>query len=127
MQIKSSFYHANINITDIERSLEFYDKALGLTLANRIDGKDGSYSILYLKDSGSTTFLELTYLAEHTEPYELGENESHLCYCVEGDYDAIREYHRQMGCLCYENFDMGLYFIEDPDGYWIEILPNRMF
>ncbi|MFR1988243.1 MAG: lactoylglutathione lyase, partial [Prevotellamassilia sp.] len=42
---------------------------------------------------------------------------------VPGDYDAVRAYHKEMGCVCYENHDMGLYFINDPDGYWIEILP----
>ena len=53
------------------------------------------------------------------------DNESHLAVRVEGDYDAIREYHRQMGCICYENKEMNLYFIHDPDDYWIEILPVR--
>ena len=41
------------------------------------------------------------------------------------DYDAVREHHRAMGCVCYENHDMGLYFINDPDDYWIEILPLK--
>ena len=58
-------------------------------------------------------------------PYELGENESHLRMRVAGDYDAVREYHRAMGCVCYENPDMGLYFIADPDDYWIEVLPEK--
>ena len=44
---------------------------------------------------------------------------------VPGDYDAVRAYHKQMDCVCYENTDMGLYFISDPDGYWIEILPEQ--
>ncbi len=123
MKIKSSFYHQNINITDIERSLEFYDKALGLSVEKRIKAEDGSYEIIYLKDSSSSFYLELTWLSGHPQAYNLGENESHICYKVEGDYDQIREYHREMGCLCYENHDMGLYFINDPDGYWIEILP----
>ena len=57
--------------------------------------------------------------------YELGENESHLCLRVEGDYDAVREYHRSRGWVCYENHDMGLYFINDPDDYWIEVLPVK--
>ena len=42
---------------------------------------------------------------------------------VEGDYDEVRKYHKEMGCVCYENTSMGLYFINDPDDYWIEILP----
>ena len=50
---------------------------------------------------------------------------SHLCMRVAGDYDAVREYHRALGCICYENHEMGLYFINDPDDYWIEILPAK--
>ena len=42
-----------------------------------------------------------------------------------GDYEALREKHRAMGCICFENHDMGIYFIEDPDGYWIELVPER--
>ena len=41
------------------------------------------------------------------------------------DYDAVREYHRSRGWVCFENYDMGLYFINDPDDYWIEILPLK--
>ena len=75
---------------------------------------------------GETGFrLELTWLRDHAGAYELGENESHLCMRVAGDYDAVREYHRAMGCICYENHDMGLYFISDPDDYWIEVLPVK--
>ena len=75
---------------------------------------------------GQTGFrLELTWLRDHTGAYELGENESHLCMRVAGDYDAVREYHRALGCICYENHEMGLYFINDPDDYWIEILPAK--
>ena len=69
--------------------------------------------------------LELTWLRDHTQPYELGENESHLCLRVEGDYDEVRKFHKEMGCVCFENTAMGLYFINDPDDYWIEILPVK--
>ena len=69
--------------------------------------------------------LELTWLRDHTEAYELGENESHLCLRVEGDYDEVRKFHKEMGCVCFENEKMGLYFINDPDDYWIEILPVK--
>lgn len=74
-------------------------------------------------DGEQNVRLELTWLSDHTDPYELGENESHICFRVEGDYDQIREFHRSKGWVCYENEDMGLYFINDPDDYWIEVLP----
>ena len=116
MEIKSRFDHFNINVTDLARSLAFYGKA----------ASDGSFVLVYLGDGQTPFRLELTWLRDHAAtPYELGENESHLCMRVEGDYDAIREYHRSMGCVCFENRDMGLYFINDPDDYWIEILPLK--
>lgn len=44
---------------------------------------------------------------------------------VAEDYDQVRARHREMGCICYENEAMGLYFITDPDNYWIEVLPEK--
>ncbi|MDR2041118.1 MAG: VOC family protein [Tannerella sp.] len=123
MKINSRFDHFNFNVLDLERSLVFYDKALGLKETRRQTASDGSYVIVYLTDSRTDFLLELTWLRDHTAPYELGECEFHLCVRVPGDYEETRRYHREMGCICYENFEMGLYFIEDPDGYWIEILP----
>ncbi len=125
MEIKSRFDHFNINITNLQRSLEFYDKALGLKEIKRKEAADGSFTLVYLGDCETGFRLELTCLHNHTQPYELGENESHLCMRIAGDYDSIRAYHREMGCICYENQQMGLYFINDPDDYWIEILPMK--
>ena len=123
MEIKSRFDHFNINVLDLERSIAFYGKALGLKEHHRKKTSDGSFILVYLTDGVSPFLLELTWLRDHKEPYELGENESHLCFRVAGDYDKIREYHREMGAVCFENEAMGLYFINDPDDYWIEILP----
>lgn len=125
MDIKGHFDHFNINVTDLSRSIEFYNRALGLTESHRKQASDGAFELVYLTDRNSGFLLELTWLSDHSEAYELGENESHLCFRVEGDYDKIREYHREMGCICFENKSMGLYFIHDPDDYWIEILPVK--
>lgn len=125
MEIKSTFDHFNINVADLDRSLDFYDKALGLKEIGRKAADDGSFTLVYLGDEGGHFMLELTWLRDKEGAYELGDNESHLCVRVAGDYDAVREYHRQMGCLCYENHEMGLYFINDPDDYWIEVLPRK--
>ena len=125
MEIRSRFDHFNINVTDLDRSLAFYGKALGLREVGRKQAADGSFTLVYL-GGGETGFrLELTWLRDHSGPYELGENESHLCLRVAGDYEAVRAFHREMGCICFENHDMGLYFIADPDDYWIEILPFK--
>jgi lactoylglutathione lyase len=124
MKINSRFDHYNFNVTDLERSLDFYDKALGLKEARRVAAPDGSFILVYLTDGQTDFSLELTWLRDHAELYDLGECEFHLCMRVPGDYEAIRNYHKEMGWVCYENTGMGLYFIEDPDGYWIEILPG---
>ena len=136
MEIKSKFDHFNINVTDLERSIAFYEKALGLKEHHRKEASDGSFTLVYLTDNETGFLLELTWLKDHAAPYELGENESHLCFRVAGDYDAIRAYHKEMNCeltesseerrfVVVENTAMGLYFINDPDDYWIEILPQK--
>lgn len=124
MKVKGKFDHYNINVHNLDKSIEFYAKALDLTVHHSVNGPEGAFKLVYLTDRVSPFLLELTWLSDHTEPYELGENETHLCIRVGEDYDKVREFHREMGCICYENHDMGLYFISDPDGYWIEILPQ---
>ena len=124
MEIKSHFDHFNFNVLDLDRSIRFYEQALGLKEVRRKEAKDGSFILVYMGDGNTGFLLELTWLRDRKEPYDLGEVEFHLCMRVEGDYDEVRAYHKQMDCVCYENTDMGLYFINDPDGYWIEILPK---
>lgn len=117
------FAHFNFNVLDLRRSMEFYDRALGLKEHSRIEGPDGSFTIVYLTDSASDFLLELTWLKERSEPYDLGEGEFHLAFSVPDLEEAHRK-HEEMGCICFENPDMGIYFIEDPDGYWLEIVPQ---
>lgn len=123
MEIKSRFDHYNINVLDLQKSLDFYEKALGLKEVRRKDASDGSFTLVYIGDNTTGFTLELTWLRDWDRPYKMGDNEQHLCVRVENDYDKTREFHKEMGCVCYENESMGLYFINDPDGYWIEILP----
>lgn len=123
MEIKARFDHFNINVLDLAKSIAFYGKALGLTEHRRVEAEDGSFILVYLTDRQTGFLLELTWLRDKKEPYQLGDNESHLCFRAAGDYDEVRSFHKEMDCVCYENTDMGLYFIIDPDGYWIEILP----
>ena len=125
MEVKGRFDHFNFNVLDLDRSLRFYEKALGLKEVRRMEAPDGSFILVYMGEEKTGFLLELTWLRDRKEPYDLGEGEFHLCMRVPGDYDAVRAYHKQMDCVCYENTDMGLYFISDPDGYWIEILPEQ--
>ena len=118
------FVHNNFNVLDLERSLAFYREALGLVEVRRKEAADGRFVLVYLGDGRTGHQLELTWLRDRTEPYDLGDNEFHLALAVD-DYAAAHAKHEAMGCICYENPEMGIYFIHDPDDYWIEILPER--
>ena len=114
--------HQNFNVLDLDKSITFYKEALGLHEVSRKETAD--FTILFMADDTDTFRLELTWLKGRTEPYNLGDEEFHLCF-VTDDYDAAHALHEKMGCICYENTAMGLYFIKDPDGYWLEIVPAR--
>lgn len=119
-----TFNHFNFNVSDLDKALAFYKDALGLEPVRRTEAKDGSFTIVYLGDGKTEFRLELTALQGHPQPYDLGECEFHLALQAE-DFEAAYQKHQQMGCICYENPQMGVYFISDPDGYWIEIIPQR--
>ena len=119
-----TFAHNNINVLDLEKSLTFYKEALGLTEVRRKEAEDGSFILVYLGDGETSHQLELTWLRDWDRPYNLGDNEFHLAFVVE-DYEAAYNKHKEMGCICFENPAMGIYFISDPDGYWLEVLPKR--
>ena len=117
------FNHYNFNVTDIGRSLAFYDKALGLRPV-RIKECEG-YTLYFLGDGVSDFRLELTLLHDRGKPYDLGECEFHLCLDAE-DVDAAYAMHKEMGIVCQEQRKSGgIYFIVDPDGYWIEIVQRK--
>ena len=118
------FTHFNFNVLDLDRSLSFYREALGLVSVREKEASDGSFKLVYLGDGVSDFTLELTWLRDRSEPYDLGDEEFHLAFHTD-DFDAAHEKHAAMGCICFENPGMGIYFIQDPDGYWIEIIPLR--
>ena len=104
------FNHNNLNVRDLEKSIQFYKDALGLTVVREKDAADGSFKLVYLGDGSSV--------------HQLGDNEIHLAFTVD-DMDAALAHHKEMNCVCFENESMGIYFIEDPDGYWLEIVPEK--
>jgi lactoylglutathione lyase len=110
--------HVNINVSDMDKSIAFYDEAFGLKEKRRNEAADGSYLIVYLSDGDFV--LELTWLRDMDRPYNLGDNESHICFATD-DFEAAHALHKKMGIICYENTKMGVYFIEDLDGYWQEV------
>ena len=120
--MKFKMVHENYNVKDLDASLKFYEEALGLTERRRKVSEDGSFIIVYVGNETTPFELELTWLKDHPQPYNLGECEFHLAFQAE-DYEAAHKKHKEMGCICFENEAMGIYFIVDPDGYWLEILP----
>ena len=123
--MKFKFLHNNINVLNLEVSLKFYKEALGLQEVRRYEPADASFTLVYLGDGGSTPHqLELTWLKDREEPYDLGDNEIHIAFETD-DFEATHKLHKEMNCICYENPVMGIYFINDPDGYWVEILPRK--
>ena len=120
-----TFNHTNLNVCDIARSVRFYKEALGLEVVREKTSSDGSFTLTFMGDGKSDYLLELTWLRDHADkPYDLGENETHMCFTAE-DYDAAHEKHEKMGCICFENTKMGLYFINDPDNHCIEIVRKK--
>lgn len=122
--MKFRMVHNNFNVQDLEKSLRFYDEAFGMHEVRRINAADGSFIIVYLEDGTSSHQLELTWLRDHEGPYDLGDDEFHLAFRVD-DYEAAHAHHEKMGCICYENPGMGIYFCEDPDHYWLEVIPEK--
>ena len=121
--MKFKMIHENYNVQDLDRSLAFYKQALGLNEKRRKTASDGSFIIVYIGNDSSDFELELTWLRDHPDPYNLGEEEFHLAFRAD-DFEAAHKLHREMGCICFENPGMGIYFIQDPDGYWLEVLPT---
>lgn len=119
------FNHMNFNVFDLQKSIDFYKEALGMSELRRKEAEDGSFILCFMGYPEDPSFrLELTWLKDRKEPYNLGDLEYHLAFTV-SDMAASRKKHEEMGAVCFDNPKMGLYFIHDPDGYWLEIMPER--
>lgn len=116
------FNHFNFNVFNLDKSLAFYSEALGLSPIRRVDNDD--FTLVFLGDGSGNFSLELTYIKNRTAPYDLGEGEYHLAFMTE-NMTAARKKHGEMGVVVFVNEAMGIYFIADPDGYWIEIIPKK--
>ncbi|MEG0829456.1 MAG: VOC family protein [Anaerovoracaceae bacterium] len=123
--MKFTMTHTCLTVLDLEKSLAFYEKALGLTEVRRLEPEDESSKIVFLgTETNPHCQLELTWIKGRIEPYNLGDNEIHSGFRVD-DYEKALAFHKEMDCVCFENPMFGVYFIEDPDGYWMEIVPTR--
>ena len=122
--MKFRMVHENYNVVDLDKSLAFYEKALGLKEARRKTAEDGSFIIVYISNENADFELELTWLRDHPQKYDIGEEEFHLAFKTD-DFEAAHKLHEEMVCICFDNQSMGIYFIQDPDGYWLEVIPER--
>jgi lactoylglutathione lyase len=110
------------DVLDLERSLEFYRKALGLVPVKRKEFPE--FTLVFLGDGKTEHLLELTWLRDRKEPPTTWETTKGTWPFGWTTWRRPR-LHEAKGCICFENKEMGLYFIEDPDGYWIEILRQK--
>ena len=122
--MKFRMIHENYNVSDLDKALAFYEAALGLTEKRRKVADDGSFIIVYIGSQDNDFEIELTWLRDHPQKYDIGEEEFHLAFRTD-DYESAHKLHEEMGCICFENHSMGIYFIQDPDGYWLEVIPER--
>ncbi|MCL2599495.1 MAG: VOC family protein [Firmicutes bacterium] len=120
--MKFKMVHNNFNVSNLDKSLRFYQEALGLVEQRRIRGND--FTIVFLGNGESSHRLELTCNDDHPHKYNLGDNEFHFAFETDDIANALKK-HKEMGVVCYENQAMGIYFIVDPDGYWLEIVPAK--
>ena len=119
--------HSMIRVLDEARSLQFYDQAFGLKVADRLDFE--SFTLLYLSNPESEFEVELTINKGRTEPYNPGDGYGHLAVSV-ADVDAehARLTAAGLGPCTPVDFAAGgsviarFFFIPDPDGYQIEVL-----
>jgi lactoylglutathione lyase len=122
--------HAMIRVLDEARSLEFYDRAFGLKVADRLDFD--SFTLIYLSNPETAFELELTVNKGRTEPYQLGDGYGHLAFSVP---DVAAEHARlsEAGLSPRKLVDFApagkviarFFFIADPDGYQIEVLQRE--
>lgn len=122
--MKAKFVHCCTHVLDKEATIKFYEKALGMKVLREMGPEDGSWTNTFMGNDGVPFEIELTWNRGRVEPYENGGKDTHIAFVVD-DSDAAHELHEKMGCIIRENPRMGLYFIADPEGQWIEILPAR--
>ena len=122
--------HSMIRVLDEDRSVAFYDRAFGLTVADRLDFPD--FTLVYLSNPENDFEVELTVNKGQTEPYDLGNGYGHLAVSVE-DLDAEHARFEREGLKPRKLVEFApggegtpviarFFFVADPDGYQIEVL-----
>lgn len=122
--------HTMIRVLDLDRSIDFYDKAFGLKVADHFDF-DG-FALVYLRNDENDFEIELTLNKGETEPYSHGSGYGHVAVCVDDakaeherfqslglEPNDVKEFHREGSLMA------RFFFVQDPDGYKIEVLERH--
>lgn len=115
--------HVCVHVLDLSRSLDFYQEALGLTVQRRLSMPERGWELVFLGDGVTDYQLELCQETGRTAPFALGDDTPHVALTAQ-DFDALKARHRELG-LVFDELPNGIYFIRDPDGHILEILPLR--
>jgi len=120
-----------LRVGDLERSLDFYTKVLGMRLLRRQDYAEGKFTLAFVGygDESQNAVLELTY-NWGVDKYDLGTGYGHVAVEVDDAYAACEETRRRGGRVTREAGPMKhgttvIAFVEDPDGYKIEFIQRR--
>lgn len=123
------FLHLCLRVMDLEKSLKFYQEALGFKLVRKKDFPEDGFTLAFLTDANQNFELELTYNYNPEKPYVIGDGFSHFAVSVK-DLEASRENHLKMGYECTELIGLPgeaprYYFVTDPDGYDVEVIREK--
>lgn len=122
--------HSMIRVLDETASCDFYSKAFGLSIADRLDFD--SFTLIYLSNTESSFELELTVNKDRESAYDLGDGYGHLAVCVD-DIDAEHKRFTEQNLAPRDIVDFNndgeliarFFFVQDPDGYQIEVLQRH--
>ena len=123
--------HTMLRVGDLERSIDFYTKVLGMQLLRRKDYPEGQFTLAFVGygDETDNTVIELTYNWD-TDHYDVGEGFGHIAIEVNDVYEAVEVLRSRGGKVIREAGPMNagttiIAFVEDPDGYAIELLGTK--
>lgn len=115
------FYHCNHSVRDIEKSCVFYHENFGLKKLRDISAYGGDMRLAFLGEDYTNFRLELTWYRNHPQAYDQGDKEFHVAFYTD-EYDKMLAKHKKNGIVVKEEPELRLYFVEDPDGYQIEVV-----
>jgi lactoylglutathione lyase len=116
------YLHAMVRVFDLEKSLDFYIKKLGLQEMRRTEHEQGRFTLIFLATGLNEPMIELTYNWDQTEPYTSGRNFGHLAFEVENIYDFCHELQKKGVTILRPPRDGRMAFIRSPDNISIELL-----